>query len=276
MADSDLISGYVTALRASLRSRPDVDDLVCEVDDHLRSAAVRLQERGVDLDTAQRHVLGRFGDATLVANAFATTASGGTAMPTRLTRTAGTFALIASIAWIAVAPAALIGAGSWASPNWQLHYFTLALTAFAASACATVALFGMLRRAGSVGLIAAIAMTLAILGTLLLGVATWAWLLGVGFLAIASALAVREMHRALVGTTLGNVLLVAAWPIGVAVAIALEELQVGPIDSYGDAYLSQLIGLATGGILYAAGLFVCGRWLRREAAVDESDVMATA
>jgi hypothetical protein len=37
-----------------------------------------------------------------------------------------------------------------------------------------------------------------------------------------------------------------------------------------------LFGLATGGILYAAGLFVSGRWLRREAAVDESDVMATA
>ena len=61
----------------------------------------------LDPATAQRHVLDRFGDATLVANAFATTASGGTAMPTRLTRTAGSFALIASIAWIAVAPAAL-------------------------------------------------------------------------------------------------------------------------------------------------------------------------
>ena len=273
MADSDLISGYVTALRASLRSRPDVDDLVCEVDDHLRCAAVRLQARGLDPATAQRHVLDRFGDATLVANAFATTASGGTAMPTRLTRTAGTFALVASIAWVAVAPAALIGAGA---ADWEVHYFTLALTAFVASACATVALFGMLRRAGSVGLIAAIAMTLAILGTLVLGIVTWAWLLGVGFLTIASAITVLEMRRARVGTVPGHVLLVAAWPIGVAVAIALEELQVGPIDSYGDAYLGQLIGLATGGILYAAGLFACGRWLRSEASVDESDVMATA
>ncbi len=145
-----------------------------------------------------------------------------------------------------------------------------------ASACATVALFGMLRRAGSIGLIAAIAMTLAILGTLVLGIVTWAWLLGVGFLTIASALAAWDMHRARVGTALGSVLLVAAWPIGVAVAIALDALRVGPIDSYGDVYLGQLIGLAAGGILYAAGLFACGQWLRREAAVDESDVMATA
>lgn len=273
MADSDLISGYVTALRASLRSRPDVDDLVCEVDDHLRCAAIRLQAQGVDLATAQRHVLDRFGDATLVANAFATTASGGTAMPTRLTRTAGTFALVASIAWVIVAPAALIGAGS---PNWEVHYFTLALTAFVASTCTTVALFGMLRRAGSAGLIAAVAMTLAILGTLLLGIVTWAWLLGVAFLTIASAVVVRETHRARIGTTPGKVLLVAAWPIGVVLAIALEQLRVVPIDSYGDVYLGQLIGLATGGILYAVGLFVSGRWLRGEAAVDESDVMATA
>lgn len=273
MADSDLIAGYVTALRTSLRSHPDVDDLVSEVDDHLRCAAIRLQARGIDPVTAHRDVLARFGDATLVANAFATTDSGGTAMPTRLTRTAGAFALVASIAWVAVAPAALIGADS---PSWEVHYFTLALTAFAASTCTTVALFGMLRRAGSAGLIAAVAMTLAILGTLLLGIVTWAWLLGVGFLTIASALAVREMHRARIGTTLGSVLLVAAWPIGVAMAIALEQIQVVPIDSYGDVYLGQLIGLATGGILYAAGLFTCGRWLRGEAAVDESDAMATA
>lgn len=273
MADSDLIAGYVTALRTSLRSRPDVDDVVCEVDDHLRCAAVRLQARGVDPATAQRDVLARFGDATLVANAFATTASGGTAMPTRLTRTAGTFALVASIAWLAVAPAALIGAGS---ANWEGHYYTLAVTAFVASTCTTVALFGLLRRAGSAGAIAAIAMTLAILGTLVLGVATWAWLLAVGFLGIASAITVLEMRRARVGTSIGHVLLVAAWPVAVAVALGLEAQRVGPIDSYGDAYLGQLIGLATGGILYAAGLLVCGRWLRREAAVDESDVMATA
>ena len=276
MADSDLISGYVTALRASLRSRPDVDDLVCEVDDHLRCAVVRLQARGVDLATAQRHVLDRFGDATLVANAFASTPSGGIAMPTNLTRAAGTFSLVASIAWVAVAPAALIGAGSWASPNWQLHYFTLAFTAFVASTCTTVALFGLLRRAGSAGAIPAITMTLAILGTLVLGVATWAWLLAVGFLAIASAITVVEMRRARVGTVIGHVLLVAAWPVAVAVALVLEPLRVGPIDSYGDAYLSQLFGLATGGIIYAAGMLASGRWLRREAAVDESDVMATA
>ena len=32
MAESDLIAGYVTALRSQLRRRSDVDDLVCEVE----------------------------------------------------------------------------------------------------------------------------------------------------------------------------------------------------------------------------------------------------
>jgi len=273
MADSDLISEYVTALRTSLRSRPDVDDLASEVDDHLRCAAVRLQARGLDPATAQREVLARFGDATLVSHAFATTASGGTVMPTRLTRTAGTFAIAAAVAWVAVAPAALICAGS---ADWQAHYFILALTALVASVCTTVALFGLLRRAGSAGVLAAVALTLAILGTVVLGVVTWAWLVGVAFLTIASIIIVREMHRARIGTLPGRVLLIAAWPIGVAVAVALEALRVGPIDSYGDAYLGQLIGLATGALLYAAGVFVSGRWLRSETAIDQADVMATA
>lgn len=271
MAEPDLIAEYVTALRASLRAHPDVDDVAAEVDDHLRCAAHRLQVQGVEAATAHRDVLARFGDATLVANAFASTATGGTAMPTRLTRTAGTFALLASIAWLAVAPAALIGAGS---ADWERHYVTLAVTVFAASTCTTVALFGFLRRAGSTGVLAAIAMTLAILGTVVLGVATWAWLLGVGFLTIASAIAVLRMRRAGVGTPLAHLLLVAAWPVGAAVAVVLEPLQVGPIDSYGNAYLGQLIGLATGGLLYASGLSMSGRWLRREAVLDAADVVA--
>jgi hypothetical protein len=273
MADSDLISGYVTALRTSLRSRPDADDLASEVDDHLRCAAVRLQAGGVDPLSAQREVLARFGDPTLVARSFATTASGGIAMPTRLTRTAGTFAMVAAVAWLAVVPAALIGAGS---AEWEVHYFTLALTALLASVCTTVALFGLLRRAGSAGVLAAVALTLMILGTLVLGVVTWAWIVGVGFVTIASVITVREMQRARVGTLLGRVLIVAAWPIGVAVAVTLEALRVGPIDYYGDAYLGQLIGLATGAVLYAAGVFVSGRWLRSEASIDQADVMAIA
>jgi hypothetical protein len=273
MADPDLITGYVTALRGALGWHPDVDDLACEVDDHLRCAALLLEARGLDPASAQREVLERFGETTLVAHAFSLTPSGGTAMPTRLTRAAGMFAVIAAVAWIAVAPAAIIGAGS---EDWEAHYATLAILSFLASACSTIALYGLMRRAGSGGAMTSVTLTLAILGTLTLGIVTWAWLVGVSLLAIAAVMVVLALHSARLGTTIGNALLVAAWPVGVATAVVLDVLQVGPIDAYGEPYLGQLIGYSVGGLLFAAGLFASGWWLRREAVVDVSDSVATA
>lgn len=274
MADTDLIAEYLTALRSSLRWRPDVDDLACEVDDHLRSAAMGLQARGLAPASAQRAVLVRFGDANLVARSFALTPSGGTAMPTRLTHTAGTFAYIAALAWLVAAPTTFIGAGS---EEWEVGYMTLALLVFVASACTSVALFGLLSRAGGgrdAGTI--VAMLLAVLGTLLLGIATWAWVVWAGLLTAAALITVLRLRSAKLSTSVGRVLLVAAWPIGIATAITLDLLGVGPIDSYGDAYIAQNIGFATGSIMFAAGLYAQGRWLRSETVVNVSDSMATA
>ncbi len=198
MADADLITGYLAELRASLAGRPDVDDLVSEVDDHLHCAATGLHTRGLDPESAQREVLNRFGDATLVARSLSSTPSGGLVMPTRLTRTAGSFALAASIAWLVAAPAALIGAGP---DEWETHYVALALVAFVASACTTVAVFGLLRRSGGAkDATTVIAMLLAILGTLVLGVVTWAWIIGVGLLTIAALVTVLRLRSARLGT----------------------------------------------------------------------------
>ena len=274
MAHTDLITGYLAALRDSLAGRPDVEDLVSEVDDHLHCAAAGLQSRGLDPESAQREVLNRFGEATLVARSLSTTSSGGLVMPTRLTRAAGAFALLASIAWLVAAPTSLIGAGS---DEWETHYFILALVVFIAAACTTVALFGLLRRAGGAwDAVTVAAMALVILGTLVLGAVTWAWILGVGLLAIAAVIAVLRLRSARLGPTIGGVLLTIAWPVGIAIAIALDTLGVGPTDSYGDSYIAQLIGFATGSLIFSAALFLYGRWLRSEKAVDVSETMAIA
>jgi len=87
---------------------------------------------------------------------------------------------------------------------------------------------------------------------------------------------VLRLRSARLGPSVGRVLLVAAWPVGIATAIILDLLGVGPIDSYGDAYIAQKIGFATGSIIFAAGLFAQGRWLRSETVVDMSDSVATA
>lgn len=276
MADSDLITGYVTALRSSLQWRCDVDDLVCEVDDHLRCAALGLEARGLDPSAAQREVLVRFGDARLVAHSFALTPTGGTAMPSRLTRTAGAFAIVAGIAWLIAAPATFIVAAT-RSDDWEVPYLIWALLVFAASACTTVAIFGMLRRAGGRwDAVTVIAMLLAILGTLMLGIATWAWIAGVALITIAALITVLRLRTARCANTVASILLVAAWPIGIAVALVLITLKVGPIDSYGDYNIAYLIGFATGSILFAAGLLMIGHWLRSEPAIDSTNEIATA
>jgi hypothetical protein len=262
MADADLITGYLAALRDSLAGRPDIEDLVSEVDDHLHCAAAGLQSRGPDPESALRDVLDRFGEATLVARSLSTTASGGSVMPTRLTRTAGTFALIASIAWLVAAPTSLIGAGS---DEWETHYFILALVVFIAAACTTVALVGLLRRAGGArAAVTVAAMGLAVLGTLVLGAVTWAWILGVGLLAIAAFATVLRLRSARLGPTISGVLLTVVWPVGIAIGIALDALGVGPKDSNGDSYIAQLIGFATGSLIFSAALPVWPVAAKRE------------
>ncbi len=275
MAESDLITGYVMALRSALQWRSDVDDLVCEVDDHLRCAALGLQAHGLDPASAQREVLVRFGDAGLVARSFALTPSGGIAMPDRLTRTAGVFAIVATIAWLVAAPTAFITVGT--EDDWELRYVTWALLVFAASVCTTVTILGMLRRAGGRGdALTVVAMLIAILGTLLLGVAAWAWIIGAPLLTIAVVIGVRRLRAAQLGSAVTSVLLIAAWPIAIAMVVILGILKVGPIDSYGDRQVAYLIGFATGSILFAAGLLMIGRWLHSEQAVDATDSMAAA
>jgi hypothetical protein len=274
MADVDVITGYLAELRRSLAGRTDVDDVVCEVDDHLQCAVARLQAGGLDPESAQRKVLFQFGDATLVARSLYSSTSGGLVMSTRLTRTAGVFAFVASFAWLVAAPAALVGAGS---DDWERYYYVLAAVTFVASAFTTVATFGLLRRAGgSKDATTLIAMLLAILGTLMLAVVTWAWVLAVGLLAISSLISVLRLRSARLGTASGSSLLVAAWPVGIASALILDFLGVGSIDSYGDAHLAQLVGFAVGSILFSAGLFLTGRWLRSESGVDTSPTVAIA
>ncbi len=56
----------------------------------------------------------------------------------------------------------------------------------------------------------------------------------------------------------------------------LDLFALGPIDSYGDAHIAQLIGFATGSILFAAALLLLGRWLRGENAIDAPKAMATS
>lgn len=122
MAEHDLIDVYLDELRRHLRRRRDVDDVLAEVEDHLREVVTGHVGSGMDPRTAERHALGQFGSAELVSRAFAATMRGGIAMPTMVTRLAGLAAMIGGIAMIVVFPFAAVseldvgGATVWFAP----------------------------------------------------------------------------------------------------------------------------------------------------------------
>lgn len=274
MAEPDLIDAYITRLRDSLAWRADLDDLACEAEDHLRCAAQSLESRGDNPASAQRAVLARFGDANVVALAFATSSTGGIAMPTRFTRTSGIFAFIAAASWVLAVPFALMASGD--TEDTSARYLVLTLVLAVAAACTTVTLLGLLRRSGAgSGVVTVVATGLAVLSTAVLGIAAWAWLIAVVLLTIAMAAAVVRLRSMAISTARGGLLLVAAWPIGIAVALISEPLELGPVDSYGDHYLGQLVGFSIGAAVFAAGLVLTGRWLRSEEPAQVPDVNAS-
>ncbi len=276
MANSDLITEYLVALRGALRWRANADDLISEIEDHLRCAATGLQATGLDRFAAEHQVIERFGDATTVARSFALTPSGGIAMPTQLTRIAGTFALVGALAWLLALPAALLRVNNMGN-GWEKAYFTFSILVFVAAICTTVALFGLLRRAGGgADWLTVTALLVAILGTLMLGVFTWAWPVGALLLTLAALVATLRLRAARFGSGAAGWLLVAAWPIGIGLAILLVVLKVGRVDSYGDYPVAHAIGFAVGCTLFAVTLAATGRRLRSEQPADIPGTVAIA
>ncbi len=275
MANSDLITEYLVALRGALLWRANADDLISEIEDHLRCAATGLQATGLDRFAAEHQVIERFGDATTVARSFALTPSGGIAMPTQLTRIAGTFALVGALAWLLALPAALLRVNNMGD-GWGA-YFTFAVLVFVAAICTTVALFGLLRRAGGgADWLTVTALLVAILGTLMLGMFTWGWPVGALLLTIAALVAILRLRAARFGSGATGWLLVAAWPIGIGLAILLAVLKVGRVDSYGDYTVAHAIGFAVGCTLFAVTLAATGRRLRSEQPADIPGTVAIA
>ena len=275
MADDDLIDRYLSSLQDSLRWHRDVDDLIVEVDDHLRCATDALVAAGHDPHTAQRQVIARFGDPILVSRSFALTSHGGIAMPTRFTRATGALALLGALAWTLGGGFALLRSDQL-DVDWKGAYIAETMLVLVATTCTTLTLAGLLRRSGASRLAAGSALTLAVLGTVLMALAVWAWVVGVALLAVASLITVLRMRAQDIGPVAGQWLLVAAWPVAIGLALALDALQVGPVDGYGEYFLSQLIGFAIGCAITAVALVAIGRWLRSEEPVVVPESLATA
>ncbi len=207
MADYALIDGYLESMRSSIRWRRDLDDVIAEMEDHLISATERFEERGSDRVNAQQRTLDEFGDPKVLAVAFASTPTGGIAVPTTFTKSAGLFAIVSAVAWIiglvAIAIAAGLPDATRVDPeqfvaNGQTVFFIIgSMSLLAAGALMFVTMIGLYRRHGNLGILGIGGLGVTGLGVLTLLIAwafpLWMTLIGVGVLLFAISLLRRDL-----------------------------------------------------------------------------------
>ena len=266
MAEPDLIDAYVASLRRHVRSRSDVEDVVAEVEDHLRQTATVISSGGIPERAAQREALTRFGDPRIINQAFAATPSGGIVMPTRFSRLAGATAFVAAGLWVGAAVLWSLSSGLFAP--FSEERFVIAMVAISAATLASVVVVaGILARSGWPS-----ETVLAFLfgggAFLVLTVMPWTWpitglLLGAAFLVVV-LLSIRMTGRRL----RLQWALVAAWPLGFLVFGVLTAAELGPVDEWGDYPLANGVGFAVAAGLMVVGLTAIGSWLVAERSVQ--------
>ena len=273
MARYTLIDGYLDTMRSEIRWRGDLDDLVSEMEDHLYSTVETLLEGGVESTTAQRTTLDRFGEPKFLAAVYASTNSGGIAVPTTFTRRAGTFALVSAGFWLISAVA------YWrmtaVSDEWQAPYAVFSVSIIIAGVLGLVAMMGVGKRLGGLGTGGMVGMSIVSVGIVasLLAWAVFMWMAvqAVGFIIFGVA-----ALRSGVAPRVATVAVSSGLAIGFIVFVVANVLEVGALDSHGDRPVAWAMGAITGIVILAVGLIGWGKWLRSEepVTIDESPVAA--
>lgn len=266
---TDLIDAYLRALRTRLAWRDDVQDVVDEAADHLYEHAARLVTQGVSSRDAERLTLQRFGDVGLVARAFAQTASGALAVPTRFTRRAGYAGVAAAGAWALAVVLAAVGGHTGLLVPWSLRVYVAWVTVLALALTLTTAmLVGVLARTGRLSTRRGrIALGLGVLATLSMAVFGWAitvvaavYAVGILMTRSGGAHAAPRLARPL--------LLLAVWPIGALAVTVLDRYPVGPVDEYGDHPSVWLGAFTICALITALAVGRVGLLLRGEPVAD--------
>jgi len=287
MAQYILIDGYLGSLRTSVRWRRDHDDLVAEMEDHLYSAVEQSEARGTDTMLAQQRTLERFGDPDVLATAFASTPTGGLAVPTEFTRSAGTIALVSAAAWLfALAGFWLTGLfpdrAAGTDPDQfildgQTGSFLVATMALlAGGALMVVTMVALYRRHGGLGALGMVGLAVTGLGaaTSILSWAFFVWLTLLGFGTLIFALAMLRRDIAPRFST-------AVWGVGMAIGAVvwsvLRWLEAGQADEWGDYWIASFGGITVGILIMTVGLAGLGLWLRSEqpVALEPTEPVAT-
>jgi hypothetical protein len=144
VGESRLISDYLERLRESAAGLADVDDIVAEAEDYLRTAVESAAARGISVQAAETAALNRFGDALMVARVHMEEDKRGGAVSTQLTRRAGLAAIVAP-------PLALLGGAANFSIERGIIHGAGAAAMTAAFAIFVFALWGLRARHGGLG-----------------------------------------------------------------------------------------------------------------------------
>ncbi len=276
MADYILIDQYLGQLSKETRRLRDAEEIAAEVADHLLEAVEQRIERGLDRLTAQRRALAEFGDPDMVGRAFASSRTGGAAMPTQFTRRAG-YALIAS-AFLWIGGLAIHYAADVVDRTrpWeglpQALYLIGALFLVAGGLLAAAGILGVNRRhGGSLGLRGRIAFWLYLIAGIAI-IATWFW----GAWATALGIGAVLIGTALIGSGIAprssGVLIAIGGAVG---AVGLWSLQFINSEISLDDSTVRLV-LYGSMLALLAGHSVLGVWLAKEEVSDESEPVAVA
>lgn len=258
MAEPGLIAAYLAELRHSLASLRQADDVLAEVEDHLRSAAQALEAAGRPRHDAEALAGARFGSAELVARAHREEAKRGAAVSTRLSRRAGVAAMAAPVL-------AVVGQlGNTGIEDGPLHGAAVGVLLAAAAAFA-FALYGLRARHGGLGGWGRAAFWLFVASPFI--AAPFAWgagaALAVVHLVVLTLLGIG-MVQARVLPPAAVALFTFAAPATLVTAAALTALDV-------DAAAYVPLGAAA----CAAGLAWLGWAMWREPALDAVDAPGT-
>jgi hypothetical protein len=266
---TDMITDYLDTLRARLQSRRDAEDLVAEIEDHLRAHVETLVRDGQNPDDAARLSLESFGDPNVVARAYLVTPAGKLAVPTVSTRAAGALAGISALLWLGLLAIWAIGAAldhtlSGPAADYLFYFAGVLVLAGASGLMCAVAFAIRERHGGTIGVVGTVGLGALILGAVSALVVGWAvpiWmtLLGAGAVCVAVAILRRPFAPRAPAVLFG-----LALPAGAATFAVARSLEIGRPDENGDYPVALFAALTIGCALSAAAMLAVGLWLTRE------------
>jgi hypothetical protein len=260
-----LIDGYLDTMRTEIRWRQDLDDLVSEMEDHLYSTVENLLATGVEPKAAQRTTLDRFGEPKVLAKVYASTNSGGIAVPTKNTIRAGTFALVAAALWLIAATSYLL---TETLDNWDnVDYYIFSVSILVAGVLTLLAMVGVGERLGGLGALGMVGLAITGLGVLASVIAwalpLWMGIQGVGMLVFGTAVLMKG-----IAPRWGTLLVSSGFALGTIVWIVGTTAELGDVDQYGDYKDVWAAAVVVGLAIVTAGLVGWGLWLRNEEPID--------